>query len=140
MDDYIFLNRNKLPGKNELKELAPVSSRFLDEIRNHLSDSGLSITEEWKYYTKNTGWTKKFLIGKRNLLFFTPIRSGAIISFVFGDKAVDEVNKSSLPDRIKEELNSAKKYAEGRGVRIKGKSNKDLKNVLGLLDIKIRIK
>jgi hypothetical protein len=140
MDDYIFLDRNKLPSENELKELAPLSTKFLEEIRIYLNKSGLSFSEEWKYYTKNTGWTKKFLAGKRNLFFFTPLRTGANISFIFGDKAVNEVNQRNLPEKIKEELNSAKKYAEGKGIRIKGETMRDFKNVLKLLEIKIRIK
>ena len=140
MNDYIFLDRNKLPADKELEESSPVSSRFLDEIRKFISDGGSAFTEEWKYYSKNTGWTKKFLVGKRNLLFFTPLRSGVNVSFIFGDKAVNEINKSKLPEGIKQELNKAKKYAEGKGIRITGMTTKDLKNVLGLLEIKIRIK
>ncbi len=139
MDEYIFLDKSKPPGEIELNEKAPLSNNILNKIKNYLTSRNISVTEEWKYYSKKTGWTKKILMNKRNLLFFTPCISGPNISFVFGDKAVLEINNSKLPQKIKDEITSAKKYAEGRGLRLQPRTRADVKTIIALLEIKIRI-
>ena len=58
-------------------------------------------------------------------------------AFVFGDKAVSIIEKSDLPKNIIEEIKNARKYAEGRGLRILLKKPNDVKLVLKLTEIKI---
>jgi hypothetical protein len=57
---------------------------------------------------------------------------------VFDDKTVREVQSSDLSELIKTELKNARKYAEGRGLRIDVKSAKDVKNIHKLVEIKIK--
>ncbi len=42
-----------------------------------------------------------------------------------------------MPEAIKVELKNARKYAEGRGIRIDVKSAKDVENVRKLVEIKV---
>jgi hypothetical protein len=57
--------------------------------------------------------------------------------FVFGQKAADEVFKSEVAAAIKTELESAKVYAEGRGIRIEVKDEKIIDDVKNLINIKL---
>ena len=82
--------------------------------------------EEWKYYGPKSGWTLKTLRKKRNLFFFTPHQGYFRIAFVFGDRAVAEILISDLPKAMIEEVKNAKKYAEGRGIRIDVKTRRDV--------------
>jgi hypothetical protein len=59
------------------------------------------------------------------------------MAFVFGYKAVAVVEKSDLPADMIEELKNAKKYAEGRGLRLEIKNRAMVKNILKLIRIKI---
>jgi signal transduction histidine kinase len=51
---------------------------------------------------------------------------------------VSAVQSSDLPQAIKEELKNARKYTEGRGLRIDVKSAKDVKNIQKLVQIKVK--
>ncbi|WP_462244752.1 DUF3788 family protein [Ferruginibacter sp.] len=58
-------------------------------------------------------------------------------AFVFGPKALDKIMASNIDTAIKTELQNAKPYAEGRGIRIVVKNKKILKNISQLIDIKL---
>lgn len=79
----------------------------------------------------------KLLSKKRNLLFVGPECGYFIIAFVFGDRAVEAVLKSQLPESIKNELMNARKYAKGRGVRFEIRDDSSLESVEELIRIKI---
>jgi hypothetical protein len=60
-----------------------------------------------------------------------------MVAFAFGDKAVDDVQASSLPQSIKDELRNAKKYPEGRGIRLQVRNKTDVANIKTLVDTKL---
>jgi hypothetical protein len=108
-------------------------------LLDHLEQAYGPLTAEWKIYSRKSGWIRKTLVKKRNLFFFTPLDGCFRLGFVFGDRAVDAIEKSDLPDGIiKEELRNARKYAEGRGLAIVVRSSNDLETVKTLVDIKLK--
>ena len=52
-------------------------------------------------------------------------------------KATDIIMKSQIANSIKTELDSAKVYAEGRGIRIDIKNNVIINDIQELIDIKL---
>jgi hypothetical protein len=133
----VLLDKTKQPDDAVLKSLFGASFKLWEEIKTSISKEFSPVTEEWKYYGAKSGWTMKLLFKKRNLFFLIPDEDFFIIGFVFGDKAVAEVEKSDLPASLIKELVSAKKYAEGRGLRIEIRKKEEVNNVLKLVKIKI---
>ena len=113
------------------------SYKYWEEIRNTLENQYGPLIEEWKYYSATSGWTLKLLLKKRNLFFFAPCEKYFRLAFIFGDKAVSAVEKSDLPLKMVQELKSAKRYVEGRGLRLEIKKKTDVKNIITLVAIKI---
>jgi hypothetical protein len=95
------------------------------------------VVPDWKFYGVNSGWVQKVFLKKRNLLFCVPYKNYFMMGMVFGEKAVAEIQKSKLPKAIIEEVVNAKKYAEGRGLRINVKDKKSLEHVKALIKIKV---
>lgn len=117
MDDLersVFSDPKVRPDAAGLAAALGASAPLWETLREALAP----VTEEWKCYGGKTGWQLKLLRGKRNLLFFTPLRGRFRLGFVFGDAAVAAVTESDLPPALKSELASARKYAEGRGIRL----------------------
>ena len=137
MADPIFLDKSKQPTEAELKQTLGLTFDLWQEIKEFIEDEIGETTEEWKFYMKSTGWQMKTLLKKRNLFFFTPYEKSIQMTFVFGDKAVAEVEKSDIPKAIIDELLNARKYMEGRGISVWVKSKNDVDIVRKLLVIKI---
>lgn len=113
------------------------SAKLWQEIKRTLEEQYGPSTEEWKFYNQKSGWILKVIRKKRNLFFFTPLEGQFRIDFVFGDRAVAAVEQSDLPVTIIDGLKNARKYVEGRGIRIDVRSADDVENVIKLVGIKI---
>ena len=133
----IFNDRSVEPTDQMLSQVLGTSFNLWTEIKNSLNKEYGELTEEWKYYGQKIGWQIKLFYKKKNLFFFTPCDNYFRIGFVFGDKAVSAIEQSDLPQHIIEELRTAKKYSEGRGIKIEVKNKKDIMYILKLVHFKI---
>ncbi len=137
MAHSIFDDKSKKPDDDSLAEILGKTGTFWETLKQHLKEEYGDVIEDWKFYGKKSGWILKVLLKKRNLFFLTPAEGYFKIAFVFGDKAVAVVEKSDLPKNIIDTLLNARKYMEGRGIRLDVKLPEDLDNVKKLVEIKI---
>lgn len=133
----VFLDKSKRPGEHDLSEVLGDTKQLWDQVKTYVKETVPDIIEDWKHYGKNSGWTMKLLKKKRNLFFSYPGQGHFTVVFVFGDKAVQAVENSSLPPDIIKTLKEAKKYAEGRGLPVTVKTRDDVEVVKKLITIKI---
>ena len=134
----VFLENSKQPTENDLQHTLGSTFNLWQIIKDFIKSEIGDTTEDWKFYMKSSGWQLKTLLKKRNLFFFTPYRDCFSITFVFGDKAVAEAEKSDIPKSIINELLNAKKYMEGRGLSIVVKKEHYVNIVKKLLLIKVK--
>jgi hypothetical protein len=134
----IFIDKTVKPNNQMLSQALGTSLKLWEKIKSSLITDFGKMDEEWKYYGQKIGWTLKLLYKKRNLFFFTPYQNYFQIAFVFGNKAVAVVEQSDLPLNIIDQIKNARKYAEGRGLRIVVKKQKDVNAVLKLTKIKMK--
>lgn len=135
MDANPFLDKASPPTAKDLRSSLGPAAPLLDELKSQLP---AAVVEQWKHYGSSSGWTLKLLLGKRNLCFVLPRKGCFDVAFVFGDKAVKLVEGSQLPPSLVRELVDARKYAEGRGLRVQVRSRRALGYVRALLEIKQR--
>ncbi len=134
----IFLDKSKQPNDKQLAEALGVTYKHWKELETGLEKLHGPLVEEWKYYGKASGWTLKLLLKKRNLFFFAPYGKYFRIAFVFGDKAVSAIEKSDLPSTMIRELVTAKRYVEGRGLRIEVKKRSQIADIIKLVGFKLQ--
>jgi hypothetical protein len=132
-----FDNKSKKPTEIDVATVLGSKSKLWEAIKRHVTDNYGVAIQEWKFYSAKWGWSMKYMMKKRNLFFFGPREGFFIITFIFGDKAVAEIEKSDLPKAIIEEIVNARKYMEGRGISIEVKKKNDVENILKLINIKI---
>jgi hypothetical protein len=133
----IFLDKTVMPTNKMLSDALGESYHYWEEIKHTLDEQYGTLIEEWKFYSASSGWTLKLLLKKRNLFFFAPCDKYFRIVFIFGDKAVAAVEKSKLPKKMIRDLKNAKRYVEGRGLRIEVKKKTEIKNIITLVAIKV---
>jgi hypothetical protein len=137
METSVFADGSKKPDNKRLLRAIGKSGPHWTAIKTHIVKKHGEPLELWKYYGPKAGWVLKVLLKKRNLFFLTPLKGYFRIAFVFGEKAATAVEKSNLPATIKKNLRDARRYVEGRGLRIEVKSERAARNVKKLIDIKI---
>ena len=137
METNAFMDKSIPPDDGRLGRVLGESATFWEAIKKSIVQKYGDVNEEWKFYNAKSGWTLKVLLKKRNLFFFVPLQGCFRVAFIFGDKAVAAVERSNLPEDMKNELKNARKYVEGRSIRIEVKSQKDVEHVKKLIDIKV---
>ena len=138
MSENKFLEKEPVPNDELLKKTIGLTFKHLEEIRTNIRENYGETIEEWKYYGKKYGWTLKTFLKKRNLFFITAYEDSFNLVFIFGDKAVRVIEESDISPDLKEQVLSARKYAEGRGLTIHVNNDTYVKDIKKLIDIKIK--
>lgn len=136
MEENIFNDKSSVPdGRSVLKALGDAGSYWL-ELRRHIQESYGPAIEEWKYHGPKSGWTMEMLSQRRSLFFFVAMKEEFRLLFVFGDRAVEAIEHSDLPKSMIDEVTSAQKRPEGRGLRIEVKDGRFAAAIKTLIKIK----
>ena len=136
VSDVIFNDKiHKPDDKLLIKALGPTFKHYL-ELKDYLKDKYENIREEWKFYGSKYGWQLKIFHLKRNLLFIIPSNLHFKVVLIFGDKAVSIIEESAVKEELKNQVKTARKYLEGRGISIEVKDETYLDDIKSLIEIK----
>lgn len=109
--------------------------RILSYAAENYNDAG-----SWNYYNDGKQWLFK-LVNKKKTIFWAGILADTFrITFYFGDKVEPLMDASDLPEKIKDEFKSAKRYGAIRGLSIIVRDKTDVDNILKLIIIKHKLK
>jgi hypothetical protein len=132
-----FDDKSNKPGAGELKRMLGRTSTHWDDLKTHLAAEYAPLDETWNFAGANWGWSLRLKQKKRTILYMTPRKGHFLVGFVLGEKAVRAARDSDLPDSILTTIDEARKYAEGRGVRIEIRNKKILEVTKKLAAIKM---
>ena len=138
MDTSIFSDKAKTPSDEDLKKAIGSTYKIWISLRNFVRTKYPAAIEEWNFPGEKYGWSFRMKDKKRAIIYFLPRDNFFKAAFVFGQKAYEEIQKSSVSKEIKTELGNAKVYAEGRGIRVDVKDESTFEDVKLLAEIKLR--
>lgn len=139
MDDIsIFSDKTSQPTDTELAEKLGSSYKLWKRVYDIVFSKYPKGFEEWNYPGKTYGWSFRIKDKRRAIIYFLPRDGYFIVAFVFRDKAVNEIMDSRISNDIKTEISQARKYAEGRGIRINVKNDSIIFDIEQLIDIKLK--
>jgi len=136
--ENVFKEKLLKPDEQKISETLNLSYKLWHEIKNFVHNNFEFISEEWKFYGNKIGWTLKTFHKKRNIFFFSAYENCFGISFVFGEKTVNQIQNENFPKELIDELLNVKKFAEGRGILIIVKNKNDVENIQKLIQIKLQ--
>lgn len=139
MDKSIFDNKDSIPSFEDVSEALGTTASLWFEIIQLVQSIYPEVIEEWNFSGQKYGWSFRLKDKKRVLIYLLPRAKIFKVAFVFGQKATDFILKSSISAPIKTELEAAKVYAEGRGIRIDVTDKAILSEIKKLIEIKISV-
>ncbi|MFA5011501.1 MAG: DUF3788 domain-containing protein [Ignavibacteria bacterium] len=137
MDTSIFMDKSIMPSDTDLKSALGKTYSIWGLISEFVYSQYFNSVSEWKYPGAKYGWSFRIKDRKRVIIYLLPRKGFFKAAFMFGQKATDEIIKSDVSREIKEELQNARVYAEGRGIRIDVKSKEAIKDIKELINIKL---
>jgi hypothetical protein len=132
-----FDDKSRPPKDAELAATLGKTLAHWNKLRKLIAARYAPLSEDWGFSSKSTGWGLRLKQGKRTVLYMTPCEGHFLASFALGEKAVQAAHESVLPASVLEVIDSARKHAEGRGVRLGVKTARDVRNAERLAVIKM---
>ena len=133
----IFQDKEVMPTEKDLVENLGNTYVLWKQIHDFVMIKYPKGLAEWNYPGKKYGWSFRIKDKKRAIIYFLPRDKFFKVAFVFGQKATDTILSSNISSEIKTELEQAKQYAEGRGIRIDVKNEMILPDIKRLIEIKL---
>jgi hypothetical protein len=113
MKTGVFRDKDDAPSDGKLKRvLGPAYSLFVELI-----ELPRGYEREWKYYGKGYGWQYKISDSKKALFYVSPLQGSFMAVFGVREKERKALLASRLSEKIKAEIQSARKHPEGYAVR-----------------------
>jgi hypothetical protein len=137
MDQSIFLDKTKTPTDKDLELALGHTYAVWHLFRDYLFAKLPEATDEWNSPGKKYGWSYRIKFKKRTIIYLLPRDGYFKVAFVFGQKAVDKIVDSHVKAEIIKELQDARLYAEGRGIRVAIKDSTLINDIKELIDIKL---
>lgn len=132
-----FDDKSEMPSERSLSETVGRAKALWNELKAHLASRYAPLIEKWNFSGKNYGWGLQLKQNKRTVLYMTPCKGYFLASFALGEKAVQAAHESELSESVLKVIDGARRYAEGRGVRLEVKSKRDLESIKILAAIKM---
>lgn len=134
----IFTDKSIEPTESDLERALGEKYVYWKELFSFTINAFPEANYAWHFSGQKFGWSFRISDKKRVLLYLLPRNHFFKAAFVFGDRSIEEISNSTIAESIKEELTTAKKYAEGRGIRIEVKDNSLIEDLKKLIAIKIK--
>jgi hypothetical protein len=134
--ESIFTDKDHRPATADLKKALGSLYKAWESLSLFTLACDRTAKGEWKYSGEKYGWSFEVGDKKRVLVYLLPRDQFFKVGMVFGQKATEAVMKTDISTRLKDEIQNAKVYTEGRGVRIEVKSNSLVSDLEKLIQIK----
>jgi hypothetical protein len=137
MDKSCFTDKHSIPDEIQLTVVLGNMLRLWQSLHTYVHQKYPDALDEWNFPGEKYGWSFRIKDKKRAIIYFLPREKYFKVAFVFGQKATDTIMKSRISETIKTELQGAKVYAEGRGIRIDVTDESGIPDIKVLIDIKL---
>jgi hypothetical protein len=133
-----FIGKPAKPTQDELAEaLGGPAKALWDKLAAELAEAHGVTVEDWHSYSRKAGWALRLKRKDRAIVYLTPSRGCFMASFALGEKAAKAARESGIPPAMVELIDNAKRYAEGRAVRIEVRGPGDVRAVVKVAVAKI---
>jgi hypothetical protein len=126
-----FLEKTTKPTDAELAEaLGRPAKALWDKLVAELAEEHDVTIPDWHSYSRKAGWTLRLKRKDRAIVYLTPSRGCFMASFALGEKAAKAARESGVPPAVVKIIDEARRYAEGRAVRIEVRGPRDVASVV----------
>ena len=131
-----FAEKAHQPTDKDLRSVLGKTYTAWVRLIELVSDRIAPISQVWGFTSVSTGWGLRLKHNDRVILYMTPREGHFLVSFALGEKAVTAAYTHKLPAAVLKVIESAPKYAEGRGVRLEVRQVREVPTLATLAEIK----
>ncbi len=130
-------DKSREPDEAILTEVLGRSKGLWDAVLAYLAQEYPGVQNEWGFAGAKYGRSLRSKHKKRTILYLIPQKEPLLAAIVLGERAVAAAEESTHPAHILEAIRSARRYAEGRGIRFEVRRPDDIHVIQELTRIKM---
>jgi Protein of unknown function (DUF3788) len=131
----IFTDKKHRPTMGQMFEAIDPQQSTWKELTQFIQANYPS-QQDFRFYGKNYGWALRFRKGGKALLSLYPTEGGFTIQVILGAPDTEKALSLKLGKHVRQIIEQAHPYPEGRWLFIAVKSERDIKDVQQLLALK----
>jgi hypothetical protein len=132
-----FIGRGEKPAPKEIAAALGSAAQAWEQLVSWLAEEHGVTGQEWKSISPKYGWSLRLKLKKRTIVHMSPCDGCFRVAFIVGDRAVKAAKESDLPKNVLKLIADAPRYAEGTGIRLLVRSERDLAPIRKLAVIKL---
>jgi len=136
----VLTNKLQTPSDEIVFSFIGKHKALWSSLFEYIHDQHPEITREWRYYNDGKSWLLKVTKKAKTIFWLSVLDKTFRITFYFTDKAQKDIENSRIPEKLKEQFRSGKKYNKIRGLTILFKNKKDCIIAEELIRIKLNSK
>jgi len=133
-------DKNIFPSDDIIFSLIGDKKIIWQTILEHANNNYKDIISEWRYYNDGKQWLFKLQHKKKTVFWAGVLKDTMRITFYFGNKAEPLIRNSSLPDTIKDNFASVKRFGTLKPITIPLHGLEDLEIIYKLIRLKTSLK
>jgi hypothetical protein len=139
-DTILLTDKQVYPSDEIIFKIIGDRKILWQSLMNYMSENYKDSDGCWNFYNDGKRWLFKMTHKKKTVFWASVLPDAFSVTFYFGNKAEPVIENSNLPQSIKDEFKTAKRYGLIRPATTIVKSNTDLDNVLKMIVIKSKVK
>jgi hypothetical protein len=139
-ENLLLSDKQVIPTDDYIFTIIGEKKSMWQDIMVHMHVKYPDSAGEWNYYNDGKKWLFKMVQKKKTIFWIGILEDTFRVTFWFGDKAQPLINESDLPERIKDEFRSSKKYGAVRALSVRINDRSDVDNILKIITIKLKLK
>jgi hypothetical protein len=134
----VFPHKAEGPTEEQLMKVMGYSYAWWSEIVSKLENDLAQVELEWKFYSKQSGWTCLARNKKRTIFYMFPNEGFFTILFVYGEKAAADAEASGLPEYVIERIKEATAHIEGKSFFLEIRAPEEVPIIHKLASMKLK--
>ena len=126
-----------VPSQTEVDESLGPSTRLWARLVGGVAKVHAPIEQVWTFSGPKYGWSLRLKRKGRVVLYLIPQLGHFLIGVVLGEKAARDARDADLPAAVLESIDSARPYAEGRGIRVPVRDAEGVRTAMKLAALKM---
>jgi hypothetical protein len=139
MSKGYFTDKSSRPNENDVIQFLGTSKNNWDLLYKYLTVE-LKLKGEYKFYGVNYGWAVRFNKSGRSIIAMYPDRNSFTVQFIMNGNQVGFALKEDLQSHILKLIEETEAIHEGKWIFTKVDKETDLKDIITLADIRMKVK
>jgi hypothetical protein len=133
-------DRNNKPDDALILSVIGDKVKYWKEIMEFLHVKYPGCSGDWNYYNDGKQWVFKMTWKKKTIFWIVLVKESFRVTFYFGDKAEEHIFSSEIPQKLKDDFRTGKRYGKIRAISVEINEMSDVESVKKIAEIKVRMK